>query len=180
MRFDPSLRYLGGQRFVLYGVADTEQYFFARIDESEDPDRLTALYWIQFEAYRPDNNYRYDYDDSPGRMEMGGYDFYVDTAPVRTDPSRRRRGTDGSLMRRFLAERGYAPPQEFFYVRAVHLTDASRRKELMVIYLDDLAPTGESASDLRPEGSAADRWPAIERDFLEIFEAGMTLERPAD
>ncbi len=177
IRFDESLQYLGGQQFILYGVADTEQYFFARIDDS---DRLTALYWLQFEAYRPDNNYRYDYDDSPGRLQMGGFEFYVDTAPVRTDPSRRRRGTDGALMRRFLAERGYTLPQEFFYARAVHLTDASRRKELMVIFVDDLAPTGESAPDLAPDGPAADRWPAIERAFLDTFEAGMTLERPAN
>ncbi len=57
LQFDSSYQYIGGQKFVLYGVADTEQYFFV---ETTADNKLQSLYWVQFEAYLPDNSYQYD------------------------------------------------------------------------------------------------------------------------
>ena len=45
LRFDEGFKYIGGQKFILYGVADTEQHFF--IETTED-DRLKSIYWVQF------------------------------------------------------------------------------------------------------------------------------------
>lgn len=165
LRFDPAFRYVGGQKFILYGVADTEQHFFV---ESTDDDQLRAVYWIQFEAYLPDKRYTYDYDDSPLRVTLGEYEFFTDTAFVEFDPDKkRRRGTDGDLARKFLASKGYTLPADFAYARLVYLTDASRSKELMIIFIDDLAPKGLSAAALNDDGPEASRRPEVEKSHLD-------------
>ena len=172
MRFDPSFRHIGGQKFVLYGVADTEQHFFL---ETTADNKLKSLYWIQFEAYLPDNSYQYDYEESPARLRLDDYDFYLDTAAVHSNPKKRRRGSDGALVRQFVLSKGYSFPEDFAYARLVHLTDASRRKELMIIFIEDLALLGLTAADLNEEGKEARRWPEIEKKHLEKIRRTLTL-----
>ena len=172
MRFDPSFRHIGGQKFVLYGVADTEQHFFI---ETTADNKLMSLYWIQFEEYLPDTSYQYDYEDSPARLRLNDYDFYLDTAVIHSNPKKRRAGTDGSLARQFVLSKGYTFPEDFSYARLVYLTDASRRKELMIIFIDDLAPLGLTASDLDEDGKEARRWPEIEKKHLEKIRKTLTL-----
>ncbi len=172
MQFDPSFRHIGGQKFVLYGNADTEQHFFV---ETTADDKLKSVFWIQFEEYLPDNSYQYDYEDSPARLRLNDYDFYLDTAAVQSNPKKRRRGTDGSLARQFVLSKGFTFPEEFAYARLVHLTDASRRKELMIIFIDDLALLGLTASDLNEDGKEARRWLEIETKLLEKIRRTLTL-----
>ncbi len=62
------------------------------------------------------------------------------------------------------------------YVRLVHLLDKEKRKELMIIYGDDLAPTGFTAADLSEHGKAYDRWPGIADAMLERAKASITIE----
>ena len=52
---------------VIVGVADTEQHFFV---ESTVDGTLKSVYWVQYEAYLPDNSYTYNYDDSPLRVAL--------------------------------------------------------------------------------------------------------------
>jgi len=52
------------------------------------------------------------------------------------------------------------------YVRFVHLLDPQKRKELMIIYGEDLAPTGLTADDLKENGKHRDRWLAIEKSLI--------------
>lgn len=52
-------------------------------------------------------------------------------------------------------------------VRLVHLLDENKRKALMVIYAEDVAPIGVAWTDLLPEGRAADRWPKVQKDLIE-------------
>ena len=172
LSFGAAYRYLGGQKFVLYGVANAEQHFFVK---TTPDNKLQSVFWIQFEGYLQDNDYRYDYDDSPLRLSLNGYEFYVDTAVVRTNPKNRKRGSDGSLARQFLASKGYRFPDEFAYARLVHLSDASRRKELMIIFVDDLAQTGFRESDLKEGGPHADRWRDIEKRHLDKVRENLTL-----
>ncbi len=172
MRFDRSFRHIGGQKFVLYGTADTEQHFFV---ETTADNKLQSFYWIQFEEYLPDNSYQYDYEDSPARLRLNDYDFYLDTAVIHSNPKKRRAGTDGSLARQFVLSKGYTFPEDFSYARLVYLTDASRRKELMIIFIDDLAPLGLTASDLDEDGKEARRWLEIEKKLLEKIRRTLTL-----
>ncbi len=165
LRFDPAFRHVGGQKFVLYGVADTEQHFFV---ETTEDDELKSVYWVQYEAYLPGKGYTYDYDDSPLRVRLGDLEFYTDTEVAEFDPDRkRRRGTDGAMARQFLRGKGYVFPRDFAYARLVYLTDESRRKELMIIFIDDLAARGLTATELEEGGAEASRWPEVERAHLD-------------
>ena len=61
-------------------------------------------------------------------------------------------------------------------VRLVHLLDAEKRKELMIIYGEDLAPTGFTAADLEKNGTAYKQWPIIESGLIERAKDGIKLE----
>jgi hypothetical protein len=52
-------------------------------------------------------------------------------------------------------------------VRFVHLLDEQKRKELMISWGEDLAPTGLTAAELREGGAAHGRSPAIEKALIE-------------
>ncbi len=165
LRFDPAFRHVSAQKFILYGVADTEQHFFV---ETTDDNKLKSVYWVQYEAYLPGKPYTYDYDDSPLRVTLGDYEFYADTDMVAVDPNRkRRRGTDGAMARQLLASKGYSLPDEFAYARLVYLTDESRQKELMIIFIEDLLPKGLSAAELNADGAGTARWREVEKAHLD-------------
>jgi len=173
LRFGPSFRHLGGQKFVLYGVADTEQHFFV---ETTADDNLKSVYWVQYEAYLPDKSYTYDYDDSPLRVTLNDYEFYTDTDVVEFDPDRKRqRGTDGAMARQFLASKGYVFPHDFAYARLVHLTDTSRQKELMIIFIEDLASRGLTAAELKDGGASASRRGEVEQAHLDRIRNTLTV-----
>lgn len=173
LRFGPTYRHIGGQKFILYGNADTEQHFFV---ETHDDGALRSVYWIQYEAYLPDKPWTYDYDDSPLRVSLGDYEFFTDTAVVSFDPDRKRKqGTDGAMARQFLASKGFVFPLEFAYARLVYLTDESRQKELMIIFIDDLAPQGLTAADLEEGGTEYSRWAEVEKAHLDKIRQTLTV-----
>ena len=173
LRFDSAFRHVGGQKFILYGVADTEQHFYVATNPDET---LKSVYWVQYEAYLPDTSYTYDYADSPLRLTLGDYEFFVDTAVVEFDPNKkRRRGTDGAMARQLLASKGYVFPANFAYARLVYLTDESRQKELMIIFIDDLASYGFGASELEEGGASESHWPEIERAHLDRIRNTLTV-----
>lgn len=172
LTFGPEFSYLGGQKFVLYGMADTEQHLFI---ETDADDRLTSAYWVQFEEYLPSNDYIYNYEASPLRINLDGYEFYVDTAAVKPNPKNRRPGSDGARVREFLQTKGYVYPDTFAYARLVHLTDDTRRKELMIIFVDEAPLDGIDPDDLQDGGARADKWPAIEQAHLEKIRGTLSL-----
>lgn len=158
-----SVHYAGAHRWVLYGIADCDLHAFVEADSKANVQRL---YWIQFESYipsRPELKYQYD---SPWHMTIGGMDFYVDTW-VRASDEEITPGSDREHIEALIRDQGYRMPAGMMYVRLVHLLDEQRRKELMIIYGEDLAPTGLSAADLRKNGKAFDQWPAIEKSLVE-------------
>jgi hypothetical protein len=67
-------------------------------------------------------------------------------------------------------------PEAMMYVRLVHLLDNEKRKELMIIYGEDLASTGFSAAELSEGGKAHDRWPALADALLERAERRITID----
>lgn len=155
LRFETDFRHVGGQKFVLYGVADTEQHFFV---ETTADDTLKSVYWIQYEGYLPDKPYRYNYEDSPLRVNIDGYEFYTDTAAGKPSPDAVvRRGSDGALARQLLRREGYRLPEHVAYARLVHLMD-DRKKELMIIFFDTV-----SEDDTSDERSALTQERHIER-----------------
>lgn len=170
-RRDPSVRiellqsatYVGADRFVLYGIADCELHAFVESDARKNVQRL---YWVQFEAYLPSKPGLHHTYDSPRHTTIGGLDFYVDTW-VRAAAERTTPGSDLEHIQALVKAKGYKWPAGMMSVRLVHLLDAAKRKELMIIYSEQLAPTGFTAADLQPGGKAHDQWPAIEKGLIE-------------
>jgi hypothetical protein len=171
IRFDDAFTYAGVKTFLLYGVAAAEQHLFVDADAGR---RVRRLYWVQFERYLPDNDHQYDYDDGE-TVQVGGLPFVSHSAPRRVDEPRPH--SDGAYARELLAGAGYVLPVEILWQRLVHLTDESRREELMIIYTEDLSPAGLTAADLEPGGRAASRWPATKQALLQRAQAGLTIVR---
>ena len=58
----------------------------------------------------------------------------------------------------------------------MHLLDAQKRKELMIIYAEDLAPSGFSAAELKPGGKAHEQWAAIQAGLLQWAEKSIAIQ----
>ena len=158
-----SAQYVGADRWVLYDVADCELHAFVEADPQKNVQRL---YWVQFEGYirsKPDLHHDYD---SPRHTTIGGLDFYVDTW-VRPDNAQTQKGSDREHIEALVRQKGYRMPAGMMYVRLVHLLDEQKRKELMIIYGEDLAPTGLTAADFDKDGKAFNQWPAFEKGLIE-------------
>jgi hypothetical protein len=170
-----SVQYLGADRWVLYNIADCELHAFVEADERQNVQRL---YWIQFESYlpsKPDLHHTYD---SPRHATIGGLDFYVDTW-VKLTNGKITPGSDEEHIQSLIHRKGFKMPAGMMSVRLVHLLDEQKRKELMFIYAEDVAPTGFAAADLKKGGKAHARWPGIEKDLVERAKKKITIEEAA-
>ena len=157
-----SVQYVGADRWVLYGFADCELHAFVSADRQKNVYRL---YWVQFESYLPTRPELHHTYDSPRHANIGGMDFYVDTW-VRPNNAEIDPGSDREHIEALIRAKGYKMPAGMMYVRFVHLLE-QKRKELMIIYGEDVASTGLTVAQLREGGAAYSRWPAIEKDLIE-------------
>jgi hypothetical protein len=176
VRFPQSAQYVGADRWNLYDIADCELHAFVDSDAQKNVQRL---YWVQFEGYlpsKPDLAHQYD---SPRRTSIGGLDFYVDTW-VRSKDEQTRQGSDRQHIEELIRSKGFSMPAGMMYLRLVHLLDERKRKELMIIYGEDLSPTGFVAADLSKGGKAFGQWPAIERGLLERAEKKIAIQQNPD
>ena len=140
--FDEAFQYAGGQSIDILKVAGAEQYFF--IDAGADRS-IRRFYWIQFEHYYPSNTDTYDYSGIPQKpVALGRLAFMGD---VRVSPNYftmdDRPGSDSRAASDFLRARGFKIAGTFVSLRLFHLPDATRRRELMIIY-GEVLRAGES------------------------------------
>jgi hypothetical protein len=158
--------YVGADRFVLMDPKmgpfdDCELHAFV---EPGDRGIVRKLYWVQFEAYLPRvPNVHHAYD-SPRHVTLGGFDFYVDTW-VSSGSAPPEPGSDTEHLDGVLKAHGYSRG-DMMTVRLVHLPDAAKRTELMVIYSEALPP-GQTAASLKKGGPAYARWPGMEKGLIE-------------
>ena len=161
-----SVRCVGADRWVLYGMADCELHAFVEADSEQN---VQQLYWVQFEGYlptRPELKHRYD---SPRHTAIGGLDFDVDTRAGAND-DKVTAGSDTEHIEALIRAHGYKTPAGMMYLRLVHLLDEQKRKELMIIYGEDLASTGLTAAALHKGGRAYDQWLGIGKGLIERAE----------
>jgi hypothetical protein len=179
---DPKIRielpatahYVGADRWPLYDIADCELHVFV---EAGSDKTVRRLYWIQFEQYlptKPDLHHTYD---SPRTITLAGMNFYVDTW-ARSANAPTRPGSDVEHIRALIRAKGYTLPASMMSVRLVHLLDNAKRKELMIIYSEDLSPTGFNPDDLSPSGRARNRWPEIDKGLLDRALAQVKIVQP--
>jgi len=80
-----------------------------------------------------------------------------------------------SKQQEFLKGKGFTIGDEIMMQRLVHLTDATKRNELMIIYLEDLSPMGMTAAELAPGGAKASSWQEISNALLERAIKGLKV-----
>lgn len=173
-----SARYVGTDRFLLskptLGHTETcELYAFVEADKGR---RVSKFWWVQFEGYLPSHPDLHMTYDSPRRVTIGGLDFYVDAGVSHAKPM--EPGSDGAHFYSLLASHGYRR-DDVMWVRLVHLTDATKRKELMIIYAESLKPTGFSAAQLGEGGTEHARWAAIEDRLVRRAEQSVEIKASA-
>ena len=176
VRFPRSAQYVGADRWSLYDIADCELHAFVDSDAQKNVQRL---YWVQFEGYlpsKPDLAHQYD---SPRHTSIGGLDFYVDTW-VRSKDEQTQQGSDRQHIEELIRSKGFAMPAGMMYLRLVYLLDERKRKELMIIYGEDLRSTGFGAADLSQGGKAFGQWPAIESGLLDRAEKKIAIQQNPD
>jgi hypothetical protein len=176
---DPGIRielpetahFIGSVRWPLYDVADAEIYMFV---EADDNKKVQRYYWIQFEAYLPSKpDYFYEYKKGTDESIAGlAFNLRARFGPSSETP---KAGSDLEQAFKLIADAGYTLPADLMNVRFVHLTDASRRKELMVIYAEDMAPAGVTSAELIATGTIDPRWAAIETGLIERAKARITF-----
>ncbi|HEV3469174.1 MAG TPA: hypothetical protein VG148_07625 [Pyrinomonadaceae bacterium] len=176
IKFDDDFKYAGTQSFVLYDVAGVEQFFFVDADRE---NRIRRLYWVQFEGYLPSNTHTYDYSGVKETINLGGFEFRTDAVAVNlAGVLSQRKDSDGARARAFLESKGYRlSGNDFMWRRLIHLTDETRRHELLIVYLEDLGGTGLTAGDLMGQGRHSARWPEVSRQLLRRAAKGMKIER---
>ena len=176
---DPAMRielphqaqYLGADRWVLYGVADCEIHVFVEADASKQVQRM---YWIQFEQFipsRPELQHNYKPEEL---TQFAGMEMYVRARFGKSDEVAKE-GSDLERVQALIRAKGYSLPPAMMNVRLVKLLDPQRRQELMIIYAENLEPTGVTFDDLMPAGKATDKWPGIQKSLIERAERQIVL-----
>ncbi len=152
--------YVGGDRWDLYDVADCEIHVFVEADAEK---RVQRLYWIQFEGFLPTNarSYKYPFTE---KLTHAGLEFDV-RAQVGDTPVKPKTGSDFQRVKMLVEKAGYQLPGAQMNVRLVHLLDDTKRKELMIIYAEDLATTGHTSAELKA-ASGEVRWEEIKADLI--------------
>lgn len=177
---DPSIRiavpssahYVGADRWILGGFDDCELHVFVDTDQRQTVRRL---YWIQFESYLPSRPELHHTYNSPRHAEIAGFDFYVDTWPRATN-AKTESGSDLEHLFALIRSKGYNLPNGMMYARFVHLLDKDKRKELMIIYAEDLDANELTATDLLSGGKAHSRWSTLQRNLIDRAEQNVELQ----
>jgi hypothetical protein len=172
IKVDPEFSYAGSTSFTLYDVAHAEQHHFVVADVEK---RVERLLWFQFEGYLDNNQHRYRYPPM-GTVTLNGLAFLHDADVLNIDEDYRERPTsDSAHVVDFLRQRGYTFGGDTMFKRLVWL-GPDLRDELMIIYSEDLTPTGFRAADLSEGGPQADRWSSISEALYRRALASFSVE----
>ena len=135
VRFGQRFKYLGSQKFILYGRAQVEQYFFV---DADNQHRIKRMYMVQFEGYRPNVNATYDYPATE-TVNLAGQTYLVNaeripdvSAALKQDPQ-----SDVARAGSFLGSKGYRISESIMFQRFVRLVDEAKRNEFILLYVED-------------------------------------------
>jgi hypothetical protein len=169
----PSLVYVGSEEFVLYDLATCEIHLWV-----DAPNKhVQRMYWVQFESYLANNSYTYSYSELPSRLKLGPHVFHNGVRFFNLDDDRKkwRPGSDYERVLGLLESHGYSVGSELMEL-ALFLVDRTARRELMVIYMEDLAPLGISAAELSGSKDGRHRAERVAADLRKRALSGVILD----
>ena len=168
LTFREPFRYVGGQRFILYNLADAEQHVFV---DTDDNARIRRMFWVQFEHFLPSNSETYRYKREK-TAKLGSFEFITDVRPF---GSAEEPDSDGGHIKTMLESKGLHWPTDAVRARLIHLPNPDRRSELMIIYGEDGRYAQIPASELTSYQSSQ-HWPQIEKTILKHVQRLLTAE----
>ena len=173
-RLDPDYTYVGGMAYVLVDRMDVEQHVFAKVRDGVTESVIA----FQFESVRESVDFQYDYSSSELRTQIDGLEFFTDAEPGRTSPLAplERRTSDGSMLRGLLRDQGVVIPQNYVWIRQVHLPTEDRRSEVIIVAMERLDEEGATRDDLLPGGALEADWPAIRDRYIDRVGEAISIE----
>ncbi len=168
-----SFKYVGADRWNLFDVADCEIHVFVEADRQQ---RVRGYCWVQFEAYLPSKpDYSYEYKNGTD-IKTAGLDFNMRPrfGPMETSP---KPGSEIEHVVKLVSAAGYTFPKEIVNVRLVHLPEPTKRLEMMILYAEDMAPTGVTFADLVVDGQIGPKWAPVEAALVKRALKRIRVER---
>jgi len=141
IKFDDNLKHIGSQKFILYGRAQVEQFFFV---EADGERHIKRMYFVQFEGYLPNVDATYNYPATE-TVTLAGQTYLVnaESVPNISEALRPNPESDAARAMSFLKTRGYILSQSIKFQRFVRLVDEAKRNEILLIYIEDAVAGSE-------------------------------------
>jgi hypothetical protein len=174
IEIDKEFTYLGSQEFDLADRTRIEQHFFV----VDDNGLIRRMYRVQFGSLGGDNPYTFNYEGRP-TIRIAGRDFHQDAVFAQTPEEVPDDGSDQSRADGFLLDRGYDYAREGMFQRLAWPWDESSRRELTIVYAEDLGEYRFEAADFDPGGRMYDRRDSVSAELLGRALAGMRFEGQA-
>lgn len=154
---DSAFQFIGDFEFRIRDVAAGRRFVFADVRE----DTVVRLVIAQFESFLPTSGetYRYSFDGVPLRagMPFRENEFaFSHTVEAVENPE-----GEAALTTRFLASRGYHIDDEVMSWRFLTVPDSAKKHELIIFYIEPLAPSGVRLLDLYAGDEATPLWRAL-------------------
>lgn len=159
---DSALSYIGAEEYVLFGATKVNVHLFAEVFEK----KIERLCWIQFEENLPFNNIPYDYSGSQKITTINNFDYYDDFWIWNIANRVRKPGSDVEHVMNLIEKNGLKLGPEIIEIRWVRL-DKSKRKELMLIFIEDLEKHGLNMDVLTQDFTAPDIVSRLENEVRE-------------
>jgi hypothetical protein len=144
VRFDKRFKYVGSQKFILYGRAQVEQHFFVDADKER---HIKRMYMVQFEGYLPNVNATYDYPATQ-TVNLEGQTYIANAESIPSVSAALKQGPESDVARAasFLESKGYRVSESIMFQRFVRLVDEAKRNEFILLYVEGTS-TGASAEN---------------------------------
>lgn len=166
IRLPEAFVYVGQTAFILEEKALVDRHHFLDADANGNISRLVILHFESFLptndsiiTYRPPEpprhagpNYRFTLEPVRlGKHEYIHNTWFFDAATAVQDQPDKELGHTARL----LAQHGSTLPDEIRMSRYLRILDATRKSELILFYMEPLAPTGFTLADFVEGGSGA-------------------------
>lgn len=161
LRVDSAFTFVGDFAFRIRDVAAGQRFIFADVREGT----VRRMVIAQFESMLPSSQdtYRYSFDGAPLRagMPFRENEFaFSHKAAATENPA-----GEAALTVRLLAAHGYHIADEVMTWRFVTVPDSARRHELIIFYVEPIAPSGVRLQDLYAGDEPTALWRTVARQL---------------
>jgi hypothetical protein len=166
-----ALPYIGRVPFQLGHVAAGERHVFAEIGTEK---RITRMLVIQFEGFLPgvDDWYKFGLGRMPLRLGRHDYKHSV-WAWNNAENIKQQPNNEAAAMQRFLEQKGLKLDDQLVMSRFARPVGEDKRHEIIIFYIEPLAPYGYNVSDFdweKPlEGKQAEWEKRYREKSLQMF-----------